>query len=113
MLEIRTLSTLARFSSEQMAKVNLFASPRLFCDLNCLRPGQEQSPHRHDDSDKIYVVLTGDAVATIGDEQASLAAGQAVLASPGVRHGIANRSDADTVVLVFMTPKPGRQPEQP
>lgn len=105
-MDVRDLSSLRRFSPEKLTKVGLFDSPRIFCDLYCLEPGQEQAPHRHAESDKIYVVLDGAAVATIGDESAPLAAGQAVIAPPGVRHGIANASTTRYVVLVFMTPKP-------
>ncbi len=105
---VQDLGALRRFSNETMTKVNVFDSPRMFCDLYCLEPGQEQSPHTHVDSDKIYAVLDGEAVATLGDDEVLLRPGQAVMAAPGVRHGIANRSPGRCVVLVFMTPKPVR-----
>jgi mannose-6-phosphate isomerase-like protein (cupin superfamily) len=103
---VRDLAALASFSPDKMTKVNLFDSPRMFCDLYCLEPGQAQAPHAHAESDKVYVVTTGRAVATLGDEEVEVGPGQAVLAAPGVRHGIANRTPERCVVLVFMTPKP-------
>ena len=46
----------AAFRDEKMNKVNLYESHRLFCDVYCLRPGQEQKVHDHADNDKVYHV---------------------------------------------------------
>ncbi len=56
----------ALFSAAKMNKVSLFASPRMFCDIYCLEPGQEQRPHRHAGNDKIYYALTGTCRVTVG-----------------------------------------------
>ena len=45
-----------------MKKVNLFESPRFFCDLYCLRPGQEQKVHSHADNDKIFKEFVLDGI---------------------------------------------------
>ena len=49
----------ARFSGEKFQKVNLFDSERMFCDIYCFEPGQEQALHSHADNDKIYHVIEG------------------------------------------------------
>jgi hypothetical protein len=36
-----------RFDATKMQKINLFETPRFFCDIYCLEPGQTQKPHRH------------------------------------------------------------------
>ena len=95
-----------RFDAAKMQKLNLFETPRFFCDVYCLEPGQAQKPHRHEGADKIYAVLEGRVVARIGEESAPLAAGEAVLAPAGLDHGLENTSAERAAVLVFMAPKP-------
>jgi quercetin dioxygenase-like cupin family protein len=103
---LRTLSDAVSFREEKMAKVNLFETRRFFCDLYCLRPGQEQKIHVHDDADKVYVAFAGSATVIVGGEERELAAGQAVLAPAGEAHGLRNDSGADFVCLVTMAPHP-------
>jgi len=95
-----------RFDAGKMQKLNLFETPRFFCDVYCLEPGQAQKPHRHDAADKVYAVLEGEVVARVGDEHATLGAGAAVLAPAGVDHGLENAGTARAAVLVFMAPRP-------
>jgi len=97
---------LKQFKTEKMTKVGLVDSPRMFCDLYCLLPGQEQSTHAHADSDKVYYVVEGTPTIVIGDEERQLAAGEIAHAAPGIKHGVRNGSDTGAVCLVFMTPKP-------
>lgn len=100
------LAAARQFSAEKMRRNNLAETDRMFCDLYCLEPGQEQRPHQHDGADKIYIVLEGRATATVGAEHAELAAGEGVLASAGASHGLRNATNQRAVVLVFMAPKP-------
>jgi mannose-6-phosphate isomerase-like protein (cupin superfamily) len=105
-MEIITLESLVRFSGDKMQKVPLFDSEKCFCDLYCLRPGQDQRVHTHEESDKIYVVVRGSGSFHIGGEERELKSGQAVIARPGQAHGVRNAGEQDLVILVFMTPKP-------
>ena len=105
-MEIRDLDALVRFSDEKMQKIPLFDSARYFCDLYCLKPGQDQRIHSHDESDKIYVVLRGKGVVHIAGEERELDTGEAVVAKPRQPHGVKNNTDQDLVLLVFMTPRP-------
>ena len=97
------------FSSDQMKKVNLYESPRLFCDVYCLEPGQFQKEHDHADNDKIYHVLTGRSLVRIGDETRELVAGETAIAPAGVVHGVRNESDERSTLLVVMAPHPDSQ----
>ncbi len=99
------LSEHKRFSAEKMAKNNLFDTPRMFCDLYCFEPGQEQRRHSHENSDKVYVVVEGQARITIGGEERDLKPGEAALVPPRVEHGVVNSSSQKLAILVFMTPK--------
>jgi quercetin dioxygenase-like cupin family protein len=101
--------TLVAFSDEKMQKVNLFESHRMFADLYCLRPGQEQRPHTHAGSDKIYLVLEGRSTFMLGEESRELAPGESCVAPAGEPHGVRNDSGANSVLLVFMAPHPSFQ----
>jgi mannose-6-phosphate isomerase-like protein (cupin superfamily) len=105
-MEARNVYDLVRFSDEKMQKVPLFDSGKYFCDLYCLKPGQDQRIHSHQDSDKIYFVMRGTGTFHIAGEDRELAEGQAVVARPGQDHGVRNASAGDLVLLVFMTPRP-------
>ena len=105
-METRNIGDLIRFSAEKMQKVPLFDSPSYFCDLYCLRPGQDQRTHSHAGSDKIYYVLRGRGVFHVAGEDKELGSGETVIARPGQDHGVKNASAEDLVLLVFMTPRP-------
>lgn len=105
-METRSVTDVRDFRPEKMAKVNLFKTPRMFCDVYCLEPGQEQRPHAHDGADKIYYVIEGEGVFAIGGEENPLGVGMAVLAPAGIDHGVRNASGARLRLLVFMAPNP-------
>jgi quercetin dioxygenase-like cupin family protein len=105
-MEIQNVHALVRFSGEKMQKIPLFDSDKYFCDLYCLRPGQDQRVHTHAESDKIYLVLKGSGRFHIAEEESILSEGDAVIARPGAPHGVRNDSGDDLVLLVFMTPRP-------
>lgn len=94
------------FNAEKMNKVSLFDSDRFFCDVYCLEPGQKQKVHAHEGSDKIYYVLEGKGMVTVGGEERELAADEITLAPSGEEHGVVNHTDRRLVMLVFMAPKP-------
>ena len=105
-MNIRSVTDIRDFRPEKMAKINLFETPRMFCDVYCLEPGQEQRPHAHAGADKIYYVLEGEGIFTVGNEEQTLARGSAVLAPAGVDHGVRNGSAERLRLLVVMAPNP-------
>lgn len=94
------------FHSQKMHKVNLCETERMFCDLYCFEPGQEQKTHTHDGSDKIYYVLEGRGTFHIGGITQELEQHHLVMAPSGVEHGVVNHSGERLVLLVYMAPKP-------
>jgi quercetin dioxygenase-like cupin family protein len=94
------------FRTEKMARTNLFETPRMFCDVYCLEPGQEQAPHTHAGEDKVYHVMEGEALFRVGEEEQSLGPGWTVFCPAGEPHGVRNASDAPLRLLVFMAPHP-------
>ena len=105
-METRNVHDLVRFSDDKMQKIPLFDSEKYFCDLYCLKPGQDQRIHSHEESDKIYFVLRGKAKFHIAGEERELGSGETVVARPNQTHGVRNASTEDLVLLVFMTPRP-------
>jgi mannose-6-phosphate isomerase-like protein (cupin superfamily) len=105
-METAAIAALQRFSAEKMQKVNLFETPRMFCDIYCLEPGQAQKPHAHAGADKIYLVLEGEGEFLIGEERRCLGPGHAVLAPAEIDHGVRNSSGERLTLLVFMAPNP-------
>jgi len=102
----RDVAEAATFSPEKMKKVNLFDTARMFCDVYCFEPGQEQAGHAHAGSDKVYYVISGRGRFTVGAEERDVGAGTAILAPAGEPHGVRNPGPAQLQVLVFMAPKP-------
>lgn len=96
----------ARFAAEKMTKNNLFTTDRLFCDVYCFEPGQEQAAHSHAGSDKVYFVLSGAALIRIGDDERAVSAGTAALAPSDVPHAVRNPGPERLTLLVLMAPKP-------
>ena len=94
------------FDEQKMQKVNLFETARMFCDLYCFEPGQEQKTHTHAGSDKIYYVLEGRGTFHIGNDSQELQEQMIVMAPSEVEHGVVNTSNARLVLLVYMAPKP-------
>ena len=105
-METRNIDHLIRFSDDKMQKIPLFDSAKYFCDLYCLKSGQDQRIHSHAESDKIYFVLRGKGTFHIAGEEKELGAGEIVIARPGEVHGVKNAAAEDLVLLVFMTPRP-------
>ena len=105
-MEVRRIEDLIRFSDEKMQKLPLYESAKYFCDLYCLKPGQDQRIHSHPESDKIYFVLRGKGMFHIAGEEKELVPGESVIARPGQDHGVKNSAAEDLVLLVFMTPRP-------
>ncbi len=97
---------LVRFAPEKMQKVNLFDSPRMFCDVYGFEPGQEQTAHAHAGSDKVYYVIEGSGRFRIDGEEREVGAGHAVFAPAGSQHAVRNPGPGRLALLVFMAPKP-------
>jgi len=106
MENFRKIADAMQFGAEKMKKNGLFETERLFCDLYCFEPGQSQSPHTHEGSDKIYFVVQGKGRFQIGDEERELRDQEIAIAPSGQRHGVTNPGPDKLVLLVFMAPKP-------
>lgn len=102
----KSLESSVTFGAEKAAKADLFSGRQLFVGLNCFEPGQSQKVHVHAGSDKFYLVISGKAMMTVGDETREVEAGTVVWAPADVPHGV-NEAVERTVMLIAMAPPPG------
>ena len=101
----RSIEIAATFSSEKATKADLFGGRQLFVGLNCFEPGQSQKVHVHAGADKFYLVVTGKARMTVGDETREVGPGTVVWAPADLPHGVALALER-TVMLVAIAPPP-------
>jgi len=106
MERFKRIADAVQFSADKMKKNGIFETERLFCDLYCFEPGQAQSPHTHEGSDKIYLVVKGRGRFQIGDQEEELGTEEIAIAPAGQRHGVLNPGPERLALLVFMAPKP-------
>jgi quercetin dioxygenase-like cupin family protein len=101
----KSIDSLALFSADKAAKADLFQGRHLFVGLNCFEPGQSQKVHLHPGADKFYLVVTGKARITVGEETREVGPGTVVWAPADLPHGVAEALER-TVLLVAIAPPP-------
>lgn len=103
---VKHTAGLARFNAARMGKTNVAQGEFLFAGLNSFEPGQEHAPHAHEGQDKLYLVLEGAGLITIGEQAQTVSAGDAAFAPAGVLHSIRNPGPERLVVLAVLAPPP-------
>lgn len=101
------IAAAASFDAGKATKTDLFRGDRLFVGLNCFEPGQAQQVHTHAGADKFYLIVSGRARMTVGDETREAGPGTVVWAPADVPHGVAEALER-TVMLVGIAPGPGQ-----
>ncbi|MCG3180397.1 MAG: hypothetical protein BIFFINMI_02757 [Phycisphaerae bacterium] len=97
-----------RFDGEKFARSNLVETGQLFADVYCFEAGQSQPPHTHDGATKIYYVIEGTGLFTLGPDERHVSAGGFVCAGPGQVHGVSNPGPGRLVTLTVMAPNPNK-----
>jgi mannose-6-phosphate isomerase-like protein (cupin superfamily) len=105
-VEVKSVSDFRKFSPEKIAKTNLFESERMFCDVYGVAPGQEQKPHAHEGSDKIYYVVEGCGLFKVAADVREVGEKNAVHVPAGVEHSVRNDGASNLTLLVLMAPHP-------
>jgi quercetin dioxygenase-like cupin family protein len=108
----RNIYDLTTFDDAKGTKADLFLGADLFVGINCFEPGQSQTVHVHGGSDKFYLVVSGKARITVGEETRECGEGTVVWAPADIPHGVA-RALERTVLLIGMAPPPGGVSRQP
>lgn len=104
-----SIAAAERFDATAATKADLCRGDHLFAGLNCFEPGQSQRIHTHAGADKFYVVLSGKARMTVGDETRVAEMGTVVWAPADVPHGVDEALER-TVMLVAIAPPPPHRP---
>jgi len=102
---------LATFAPDRMTKANLAKGDYLFAGLNCFEPGQEHAAHTHEGQDKLYIVMQGSGLVTVGAQTELLQPGGVALAPSGVLHSIRNPGPERLIVMAILAPPPGVRPK--
>ena len=89
-----------------MGKSTIAQGDFLFAGLNSFEPGQEHAPHAHEGQDKLYIILEGAGVVTVGDETEILSPNDAAFAPAGVIHSIRNPGPNRLIVMAILAPPP-------
>jgi len=87
-------------------KVGIVDTPQLLVGANVLQPGQTAKLHTHAREEKTYLVLSGEGVIQVGDEEHRVRAGHLVHCPIGVPHGATNDGTENLRLLVVMGPHP-------
>ena len=101
----RDVGASVRFDHDKAVKADLFAGQHLFVGLNCFEPAQTQRLHTHAGADKFYLIVSGRAVMTVGDETREAGPGTVIWAPADVPHGVREALER-TVMLVGIAPPP-------
>lgn len=109
-MDVKSVVDSRKFSTEKPQKVALFENEKMFCDVLGLGPGQEQKPHAHGGSEKIYYVVEGVGIFKVGADVREVGPGNVVYAPAGVEHSVKNDVGGNLTLLVFMAPHPSYPP---
>ena len=90
-----------KFRSRTLLGKEHFNSPVKFLAETILAPGSSIGVHRHMGNEEVYLIVEGEGVMTVDDEQRVVKPGQAVLTQSGSSHGIRNNSDRELRLFVF------------
>ena len=105
-MDVKSVMDARKFSPDKLAKISLFESEKMFCDVYAVSAGQEQKSHTHDGCDKLYYVIEGCGLFKIDGEVREVGEKNVVYVPSGVEHAVKNDSGANLTLLVMMTPHP-------
>lgn len=103
---IKKIASTAAFGPDKMVKIDLLSAEFIFAGLNCFEAGQQHTLHTHAGQDKLYLVLEGSGLVTVGDETNSIEPGDLVLAKSEEPHALRNPGPERLVVMAIMGPPP-------
>lgn len=67
-------------------------------------PGESTAAHYHREAEEIYLVIAGEGVVRVGEEERQIHAGDAVVIPPGKVHRLWNTGDGDLEVACASSP---------
>ena len=105
-MNVKSLTDARKFDPAKPAKTALFGSDRMACDVIGLSPGQQQKPHVHAESDKLYMVIEGSGDFNVNGELREVGEKNVVYVPAGVEHSVKNEGGSNLTLLIVMSPSP-------
>ena len=96
----------ARYKVDNFSCQTLIAGDALTVELYCFGPRGALPAHRHETTEHVLTVVSGEASVRIGERQVTLRQGESVLAPAGLYHGIINETTQPLMVQQASAPKP-------
>jgi quercetin dioxygenase-like cupin family protein len=89
---------------DRYAKATLFENEAVLVGMNCLDPGQSLDKHAHKDQTRFYLVLEGNGLFRVGDQEGNYGPGTVIWIPAGNMHHIQNQGNQPLVLLVGIAP---------
>ncbi len=96
----------ARFKADNFAYQTLLAGEELIVELYSIEPGFSLPGHKHEKSEHVLTIMSGNADIMIGKSWIRVLQGETVLVPAGLYHGIHNYGTERLVVQQVSSPKP-------
>ncbi|MEI6499587.1 MAG: cupin domain-containing protein [Armatimonadota bacterium] len=69
--------------------------------MTTLHPGSSVGVHPHEDNEEVYLILSGQGIATIDGREQRVRPGDVMVNHPGCSHGLKNDSDEELRIFAF------------
>ncbi|MGH2893640.1 MAG: cupin domain-containing protein, partial [Solirubrobacteraceae bacterium] len=69
--------------------------------LTYFPPGSRHEIHRHENAEEVEHLISGEGVASVGDEDVAMTTGDTVFVARDEYHGFRNTSETETAVMVW------------
>ena len=96
----------ARFKADNFSYQTLLAGDSLVVELYGISAGGALPAHRHETTEHVLTVASGEATVRIGERTLTLAQGESALAPARLYHGIDNKTNEPLMVQQVSSPKP-------
>ncbi|AGC68710.1 mannose-6-phosphate isomerase [Thermoclostridium stercorarium subsp. stercorarium DSM 8532] len=84
---------------------NDFQTNLRFFRYMVLPSGSSIGFHKHGDNEEIYVILDGNGIMKVNDDEIEVKPGDVIVNQPFDSHGLVNNSEGDLKILVFEVTK--------
>ena len=96
----------ARFKADNFSYQTLLAGDSLVVELYGISAGGALPAHRHETTEHVLTVASGEATVRIGERTLTLRQGESALAPARLYHGIDNKTNEPLMVQQVSSPKP-------
>lgn len=104
MQRIFDLKDVTIFSKEEPTNNIFYEGKTFYLSVRGFEPGQSNPIHLHPDGQDIYIVLEGEGLYALGEDQfEKVKKGQVLIAGPGDVHGIKNKGNGRLSIFSVKT----------